>query len=350
MKIETESVSDSTVEFLFTQIPPISDDHYVLRVDGEQLATFESGGEISWSYSSWSIPVHNFTLSYERKSEEDSGDDDDGGSIDLDGISLSNSLTKSHSWTGANRSEFTLTDFNDRININQITLMTAENVSELSLTVQRLDRKPKGTESVENPYTYYNIISSPDIESAWIQFEVNESYIQNHSTVVVSRFEDSWQSVDTVLKDIRSEYTVYEAEADALGYYAVHSQNQSETSNSTNQTRDPQPVCGNRICEANETWETCSTDCSKPAIVQQAENMIQEAREKIKRSDPGYSTLQRSETAFNNSNYLKAEKLANQALQRNQSSSSLFITVAGVILLILLLSAGGYLGYRTWNR
>jgi hypothetical protein len=80
-RFETDAATGSQLDFRFTDVPSISEGEYRLRVDGENLENFSSGGTISWSYGSWSSN-HSFELALSaidfKITWNDTSDNEDG--------------------------------------------------------------------------------------------------------------------------------------------------------------------------------------------------------------------------------------------------------------------------------
>ncbi|MDY6770757.1 MAG: NosD domain-containing protein [Candidatus Nanohaloarchaea archaeon] len=116
---------------------------------------------------------------------------------------------------------------------------------------------------------------------------------------------------------------------------------------SGNNTRQP-AQCGNGSCEQGEDWQSCSTDCSPPDIVQQAQQQLTEANNSIEQGEAGYQKLLQAQEAFQNGDYAKARQLAREALKKAQQGDSgglPLLPIIGGILVIMLLGGGGFLAY-----
>lgn len=130
------------------------------------------------------------------------------------------------------------------------------------------------------------------------------------------------------LTDSTGDEWIYSAAADSFSYYTVRGINhESEDQNDTasqNQSSEDQtaPVCGDSICQANESWESCSSDCQKPEEAVSAENAISDAEEEISEGEKGYKRLQEAKTHFESEEYSEAERLAQNVLERYRSDRS----------------------------
>jgi PGF-pre-PGF domain-containing protein len=358
LHVETSTVSPATVDYRFTGIPKIENEHYVLERDNEQISTFDSGNTASWTHSQWNAD-HNFTLTYREKPEqEDEQDNQDdsgssgGGGIDVGGgYSNDDSQSDSHSWSFTDKNRFTFDTINEETGLQEVTVNTGENRSSFRIDTEKLDDTPSRLQR-ENQYSLYSINTSApgnEITSTRIRFEVNQSFANKYDQVVLSRFEDGdWNELPTRPVEQTGDTWLYEADSTGFSYYTVTGEN----------TQQPETNTGTEDNQTGSEQEENQTQPSEPGDDQQeretrreAQNLIQQAQKQVEPGEPGYQILQQATQNLENSNYQQAESLAQQAIQENQQQQQendlpLRILVPAVILLTILVTAGGYLLYR----
>jgi PGF-pre-PGF domain-containing protein len=349
LKVETSANSPTQVDYRFTGIPAISSDHYVLQRDGEQVSTFTSGGTISWSYSDWDSN-HTFSVIFEEKAEEDTGDsngDDDsggGGSIDIGGgISISDRLTDSHGWSFVDSNRFSFDSIKESIGLETVTVETEENRSSFNIEVRRLKDVPSNLQ-LQDQYSLYSINTSAqdnEIQSTTIQFAVNRSFATQYDQVVLSRYQDSqWNDLSTRPVEQTGKEWLYEASASGFSYYTIKGENTETTNQSQEQDQTTE--------EPTQSEE--QTQNQNQRIREQAESLVQQAQTEITEKEPGYQTLQRAEQELQSGNYQQAQSLAQQAIQQNRSQKDgglpWILIAAGVTLTTVVVVAAGYLYYR----
>ena len=275
LKVETAAAPPSTVNYRFTGIPGISNEHYVLQRDSSQVSTHGSGGTISWSHDTWDSD-HNFTLTYEKKPDtggNNGGNQGDGGSsggIDVSGgITIQSGTTSdSHTWIAANTNRFTFDSIDEKLGLEEVTVETQQNQSNFKITVQ----KPRNTSSIprtDNQYTLYQInTSTPDqeITDTRVRFQVNQSFATQYDQIVLSRYQNRrWNDLPTQPVETKGETWLYEASSTGFSYYTVKGKNQEtpdnqSTQNQSNQTQQQ----GNQISEETTTTPENETRDTTP--------------------------------------------------------------------------------------
>ena len=117
------------------------------------------------------------------------------------------------------------------IDVAKIILVVNVTVQSAEIRVRKLESKPPEVQRVPaaNVYTYVEInktmIRDEDINYSKIMFRVNKTWIQKHninrSTVMLMRFNRSWENLTTKLIDERLDYLEYEAETSGFSIFAV---------------------------------------------------------------------------------------------------------------------------------
>ena len=276
--------------------------------------------------------------------------------------SASTEVSDGHSWISANRDQFSFESIDEAVGVRSVTVSTARNLSSFSLSVTRMETKPSLPELPENAYQFYGFTAENEneISSTEIEFEVNRSFAERYDEIIVSHYENGWKDLPTTRVDSAGSTWIYKAETTGFSYYLVRGQDRktgdqtgSKELKSQTGPNNTEPVCGDDACNMNESWKTCSTDCSKPQIVIEVEAAISKAENQLNRKDEEYKLLERARTAFKRDDYREAQRLAEKAVQqgdekRNSSSLSTVRLVAGLILIVLILGGAGYICYRRW--
>jgi PGF-pre-PGF domain-containing protein len=358
LQFQVDADTGSDVVFRLTGFPDLDEGSY--RVNGRDrvLAQRYDGGTLSWTDGDWS--KKNITVRY------DVGDDDSGsggGSIDVDPFCRGDAVASElHSWY-TNRSQFAMTEFEQGMELEEVTASTEANVSEFKLCAKRLD-----TVLVEEPdgavYAYYNLTSTHTeaVTAATATFQVEESFLDIHDEVRVARYTGTeWTDLDTD----RIEPGVYQVNLNRFSRFAVYGLNKTDTGTEPGDgTGEPdgnktdgnesdgsmEPLCGDGQCTSNETWSTCPNDCPKPEPVSEAESALNAAQGNISQDDPGYSALQQAENAYENEEYDRAASLAEQALeqyrtaQRDDDGGLPLVPITAAVLLLVVALVG------VWKR
>lgn len=338
--MQVDAPDGSDVVFTLTGFPAIDGGSFHVNRSQTLLAQRYSGRTIAWTHNDWS--TKNITMTYIAPPSEP----DTGGSIDVDPFCQQDVAANNlHTWF-ATGSQFTMTSFDRGIGLQQISVETRRNVSNFGICAQRLNdvtvAPPQGA-----VHRYYNLTTKqPDaVTAATVTFHVDQGFARNHDQVHVARYTGTgWTELDAEQVDT----TTYRVETDGFSRFAVYGTNttsddrQDGDQTDGNQTggNATRPVCGDNQCNGNETWKTCTADCPKPAVVVEADNLIQQAEANISQDDPGYSTLQTAKTAYNNGNYTGAVSLAKQALQTyraaRQSDRGAGLPLLPIIVVFLL--------------
>lgn len=151
----------------------------------------------------------------------------------------------------------------DGLGVEAVTVNVSEQVNDVTVSMNNHQNRP---ETISAPaaetYQYLSInasgLNDTAIERAAIRFSVNASWIQdntiNRSTITLERFHDgSWETLDTTYHGKNSTRYRFTAATPGFSYFAVQGQQ--------NQTEPEGPVCGDGVCEGNETASSCPTDC-----------------------------------------------------------------------------------------
>lgn len=307
IKVQTSAVPGSTVNYRFTGIPSISQDHYVLKVDGSQKTTFNSGGTITWSHSDWS--THNFTLTYQNKPT--GGDDDSSGGGHASSIPvLKGKLTDSHTWLDTNKTRFTLETSKPGLDLKKVTVQTRKSQPSFSIQLKQHPDKPTPVPRTDNAYTYFQIETpgtrDAEIKSTTIRFTVNKTWAQQYQEVVTARLEnnDEWNQLPAQPIEKNGRKWTYEASTTGFSYYTIIGK---------------QPITQ----EQERTQEQEKTEKQKNQTQKQ----------------PG-----RNEKTGNQTTPGKEDQ--REQKQRKNPVQSLLIAVS----VLAVTAAAGFLGYRYWSR
>lgn len=95
--------------------------------------------------------------------------------------------------------------------------------------------------------------------------------------------------------------------------------------------------CGDGICAADDTWETCPADCPPPEDRLEAEEMLMSAEHLIEDGEPGHETLKEAQEAFDAEEYERATGLSQTALNEHPASGTADDGLSGLTVIFLLL-------------
>lgn len=233
------------------------------------------------------------------------------------------------------------------IGVSRITVSVVNPARNVKITVTRQDGKPADVPAVPGgtAYRYLNItasnLSDDDIAASTVIFSVNQSWLVAHNATaervqLARHTADGWTPLPTTVQNKSDANVTYVAESPGFSIFSIFA-------------RDDEPaetVCGNGICQANQTWESCPSDCEKPQRVVNAEQAIGRAADRIASGEDGYSTLQNARAAYDAGNYSDAAVLARQAIREHRTADRHIIRFLIPILLPLAL----FLVVIFWKR
>lgn len=208
----------------------------------------------------------------------------------------------------------------ERIGVSRISISVAHPARNVTVTVTPQDGRPAAVERNVSgtPYRYIAItasnLSDDDITRAEIGFTVNTSWLADQDAdrdaVQLARYvNETWDPLPTSVAQAADRNVTYVAETPGFSYFAVFARDEEPT----------EIVCGNGICQDNQTWASCPHDCEKPQHVVDAEQAIAAAEHRIDRGDDGYGLLQAAQDAYGAGNYSRAADLAERAVDANRT-------------------------------
>lgn len=250
IKLETEAVSGSTVDFTFTGIPFPGDDRFVLTADDNTVKTVHNGGTLSWSYSDWS--TRNFTVTYRKETEAD-GD-----------TGTPTSVPPDHCWTGSTP-PFTRTD--PTTGLTGIEIDTVADITDLCLDIRVGGTLPDDLPSLDNVYRYYAFtpsrVASDDITAVTLTFAVDAGFAEQYDEMVMSRYDGAWTALPTDPASRSGDRWEYEATTDGFSAFAVHGVDEPEPAEpETDDTAEAKAVFDTSIVSTN-----MPVDAGDPLIV-----------------------------------------------------------------------------------
>lgn len=140
-------------------------------------------------------------------------------------------VKQSHIWTSVSSgSKLTLDLTNKAIGVDAVEFTTSTDLSNVKLTVTKLDSKPASVDAPTNSvFRYLEIakenLNNTDLSSAKITFKVDKSWLTNNSlsedNVVLLRYTDKWDELETTKKTSDSTTVAYEAKTPGFSYFAV---------------------------------------------------------------------------------------------------------------------------------
>ena len=228
-------------------------------------------------------------------------------------------IVKKHQWASMTPGvEYKAVISSKEISINQLTIKTKIPLNNVEITITKKSTRPD-TVTVDvagTVYQYLDIttknIADADIDSAKIRFNITQSWLDDNNlsagTVALNRYyNDSWQKLTTTRIGDNGTYIEYEAETPGFSVFAITaaaaleeavcgnnikeageecdgtdlagetcisldyaSGNLSCNDNCTFDTSGcvtaAGSVCGNGVCETDESTATCPEDCPAPEI------------------------------------------------------------------------------------
>lgn len=238
-----------------------------------QLATGLNGASCSvYSQCSGGYCIHGYCRSdstYCGDNNCDSGETCGGCAADCGacptGGGLSPSSTSSSSTTGqavmhissiaaGGNTTFTIAS-SSGVDFSEINVQVANKVSQVYLTVTKLDTKPTGAPDLQKVYNYFNVVkenlNDQDISSAKIKFKVQKSWMTSNgvdaSSVALFRYSGgSWNQLTTTKLSEDSNYTYFEAATPGFSYFAIS----LKTSQATTTTSPVSPVASSSTIPA----------------------------------------------------------------------------------------------------
>lgn len=216
----------------------------------------------------------------------------------------------------------------ERVGVSRISIGVVNPARNVEITVTRQDGEPADVSHriAGTPYRYLEItasnLSNDDISRARVGFDVNATWLDaaeaTAEQVQLARYTpDGWTPLPTTVQDRTGDTITYVAETPGFSYFSIFA-------------RDDEPdevVCGNGICQANQTWESCPSDCEKPQYVINAEQAIGTAENRIAYGEDGYDTLQDAQAAYDAGDYSQAATLARQAIEENRTPDRKLIRI-----------------------
>lgn len=120
-------------------------------------------------------------------------------------------------------------NFASGVGIKQIQIRVKDNANGVEIRAMKYDDRPAGV-SVDvsgNVYQYLHIDTQnllSHLANATITFEVNKSWVDNKSNIVVSKFNETagkWKKLDTTYTGEDSQHYYYNATVDSFSYFAI---------------------------------------------------------------------------------------------------------------------------------
>ncbi|MBD3155809.1 MAG: PGF-pre-PGF domain-containing protein, partial [Candidatus Aenigmarchaeota archaeon] len=166
----------------------------------------------------------------------------------------------------------------DNIALTDIYLAVKNQLKTVRLTVESLSDLPFSVEKIQKGlYQYLNVtaenVAVDDLDSVKIKFKIEKSWFEENNldpdTVLLNRYSGSvWTGLETSMTGEDDTYYYYEASTPGFSYFAITANESGEA-----------PVCGNGICEEGEDYNSCSSDCHKPAETPVCGNKVCETGE-----------------------------------------------------------------------
>ena len=152
----------------------------------------------------------------------------------------------------------------DEYGVTEVLIEVVDEANDVKVVIQKFTEKPE--DIIENlldaVYNYLKItlqnLDNSNIASAKVSFKIEKSWLQENGldpdTVLLNRYaDDKWEGLETAMTGEDDTYYYYQATTPGFSYFAITAKKLGA------------PVCGNGVCEAGETYETCSSDCHKPS-------------------------------------------------------------------------------------
>lgn len=160
----------------------------------------------------------------------------------------------------AEQAEFILTK--DEIAIKKITFTVINQALNAKLVVEALTEKPSALPDPSGSVFQFleltpTNLESSNIQAATITFSVNKSWLTpngvvDKDTVVLLRYaDDQWNELETTLLSENAASVEYQVSTPGFSTFVI----------SGTAPPAPEAVCGDGVCDATESFESCPADC-----------------------------------------------------------------------------------------
>ncbi|MBI4896367.1 MAG: PGF-pre-PGF domain-containing protein, partial [Candidatus Aenigmarchaeota archaeon] len=171
----------------------------------------------------------------------------------------------------------------DDLNVQEVKIEVTETVTSMKVTIAE-SSKPAGANlaiaaDAGATYQYLSITTSVDntkIKQATIKFQVEKSWATSNNidpvTIALNRYaNNAWTKLATTKASEDSTYYYFEAVSPGFSTFAITGEKKAAvvtppTVPENGSVVVPAAVCGNGVCEAGESSDSCAADCSKPSV------------------------------------------------------------------------------------
>jgi hypothetical protein len=214
--------------------------------------SYDSGGDydvelkVTDTDGNTDTETRTVSVSEEDDSESSGGGGGSGGSYEPP-LEVEGDLYDSQSWAFTDRSGFSFQP--DTPGLREVSVETVDNVSDFEIAA--------GTDGLdapeaENGYRYYDIEADTELSSGEITFEVNRSFVDSYDSIVLSRYEEGWDDLETEELSREGDIVVYRAGTEGFSYFASRGIQEVQAQEDQEETRDETRV----QVQNNQTEET----------------------------------------------------------------------------------------------
>lgn len=157
----------------------------------------------------------------------------------------------------------TVTITNEEIGFTEIRFTTNKQVLNVKLVVEKIASKPADLPDPSGAVFQYLELTATNFDdsdlsgSVKIQFTVSNSwFVENgvsKNAVTLLRYTSQWDELETTLIVEETNFTQYEATTPGFSAFAISTAEEVAA-----------PICGDGVCDATESFESCPADCPAP--------------------------------------------------------------------------------------
>lgn len=167
---------------------------------GQEFEETGLTGEYTVKYSATDKAGNSNSVSKTFDVTSSGGGSSGGGGIDV------SSPSDSHSWVSTSKDRFSFESIDEDVGVRSVSVFTDRNLTGFEITVSRLNEEPDLPDLPENTYNFYEFTvgeNEDSFASTEVRFSVDRSFAEEHDDIVISRYDNSWEDLQTELTDIR---------------------------------------------------------------------------------------------------------------------------------------------------
>ncbi len=222
-------------------------------------------GNVSWASNNRTITISAVTTTTTTTTESGGGGGGGGGAVTAEA-----SQSKYSGVVNAGSTK-EITYTKEELKITGITITAATQIDNAGITVKESTASKAGiaiSAGEGSAYKYLEItkslVTDEQISKAKISFKVEKSWYSNNNydvatTVLRRKVGDAWQDLPTIKLKEDVTYYYFDAESTGLSYFAVIAKKIGAV---IVPPTEKKAVCGDAVCEFDETCSSCIADCA----------------------------------------------------------------------------------------